>query len=111
MVYSEHSAAFWASAASTAFIRIAFLIVSLALGTPAHAQTTVTLMRGLNGYAGVTDALIASDAVSNGAAQTFELRSATLDALLIRFAIFQSESGPIPNGSTISSATLSMYRF
>jgi PKD repeat protein len=29
--------------------------------------------------------------------------------MLIRFAIFQSEGGPVPNGATITSATLSIY--
>src|SRR5206468_11499019 len=31
-------------------------------------------------------------------------------SLLLRFAIFQSEGGPVPDGSTITSATLSLYK-
>jgi hypothetical protein len=29
----------------------------------------------------------------------------------LRFAIFQSEGGPVPNGATIISATLSLYKW
>ena len=29
---------------------------------------------------------------------------------LVRFAIFQSEGGPVPNGATIQSATLALYK-
>ena len=32
-------------------------------------------------------------------------------SVLVRFAIFQSEGGPVPNGATIQSATLSLYKF
>ena len=30
---------------------------------------------------------------------------------LMRFAIFQSEGGPVPNGARITSATLSLYKY
>ena len=86
----------------------------LALPTPALAQTTVTLIQGQNGYAGTTDAKIAccSYADANFGAGTFyALIPDDSTSLLIRFAIFQSEGGPVPNGASVTSATLSFYKY
>src|SRR5205823_2885362 len=76
--------------------------------------TTVTLMQGQNGYAGTTDAKIAccSSADTNmGAAPVYELKGDTSNSSLVRFAIFACEGGPVPNGATITSATLSFYKY
>ena len=93
---------------SLAIAVLAFLAAPLAL-----AQTTVTLQQGLNGYTGTADNWIiwSSGANTNkGGLVELDLRSTT-DYGLVRFAIFQSEGGPVPNGSTITSATLSLYKF
>jgi PKD repeat protein len=92
----------------------ACLALSLALVSLAYAQTTVTLQQGLNGYGGTTDDKIAccSFATANYGSDTFySVIADTSTSVLIRFAIFQSEGGPVPNGSTITSATLSFYKY
>jgi hypothetical protein len=69
------------------------------------------LQRGLNGYAGV------SDTYTDNFLRT-TVRGGTTPLLLhpvnynplIRFAIFQSDGGPVPDGSTIVSATLALYK-
>ncbi len=79
----------------------------------AAAGTTVTLMQGLNGYTGSTDSWIRgtqADTNMNGLV-ALSFRSESMDAAVIRFAIFQSEGGPVPNAAIINSATLSLYKF
>src|SRR5437660_6181781 len=99
------------------FLRRALLVVSFALvglpASPALAQTTVTLQQGLNGYASTADTRITNGGgVALGTDPCcLALTNATIDGVLVRFAIFASEGGPVPNGSTISSATLSVYRY
>jgi hypothetical protein len=46
-----------------------------------------------------------------GGANDMEIRNETSDAMVLRFAIFQSEGGPVPNGVAITSATLSVYKY
>ena len=74
--------------------------------------TTVTLQRGVGGYAGVSDVTLSSyqyqDTVNWGARPDFR-EYFTNYTNLIRFAVFQAEGGPVPNGATIQSATLSIY--
>lgn len=87
------------------------LALSLLLALPALAQTTVTLQDGTGGYSGTSDARIVCCADTNeGAAGLFDLIPEDTTSVLIRFDVFQSEGGPVPNGSTIQSATLSLYR-
>src|SRR5919204_2059767 len=95
-------------------VRAALVVLWFALATPALAQTTVTLMQGQNGYSGTTDAKIACCTYADtnyGADTYYALIADTSTSLLIRFAIFQSEGGPVPNGATITSATLSFYKY
>ena len=75
--------------------------------------TTVTLMQGLAGYAGTTDAQLAHFAPTTnwGEGEDYELIRESDSAVLIRYAVFQSEGGPVPNNATITSATLSLYKF
>lgn len=91
-----------------------------ALASPSPAavdgEQSITLQAGVGGYAGSADAYINSFHSSSnfGAAEylqdklagvgTTELRS------LVRFAIFRSEGGPVPDGATINSATFSLYK-
>jgi hypothetical protein len=95
-----------ASASSAAVL----VTVSEATG----ADITVTLQDGLNGYAGTRDAYLyeaqksinfgARDTLMDQASGTKRFRS------LLQFAIFASEGGPVPDGATIVSATLSLYK-
>lgn len=94
--------------------RAAFMALLLWLAPCAFAQTTVTLQNGTNGYAGTTDdwILYSSGAnVNQGTISDLDIRNTNTDRTLIRFAIFASEGGPVPNGVTITSATLSLYKY
>ena len=96
----------------SSFFRNVALVSLLALAQSAFAQTTVTLMQDLNGYTGTTDSwLWAASPNTNREGDGLPLRTETQDSAVIRFAIFESEGGPIPNGSTIHSATLSLYKW
>src|SRR6185295_20424969 len=87
--------------------------------TSAVAQTTVTLQQGLNSYTGAADTKIVSDApTTNYATASLTVSHETVVApqrgtsSLVRFDhIFQSEGGPVPNNATITSATLSVYKY
>ena len=77
-------------------------------------EQTVTLQAGLNGYAGATDAYIYEfhNTVNFGAVQyLLDKAAGTRFRSLMRFAIFQSEGGPVPDGATITAATLSLYKY
>ncbi len=71
---------------------------------------TVTLQRG-TGSAMVADMYLSSYSPNSvlGATTTL-LDQSQRYASLIRFAIFQSEGGPVPNGAVIESAVLSLYK-
>src|SRR4051812_2142384 len=88
---------------------IALSIALLPLATV--AQTTVTLQQGAS-YSGAADNwIICCDgaATNRGADVEVDMRS-TSDYGLFHFNVFQSEGGPVPNGATINSATLSLYK-
>ena len=91
----------------------AVVSVSVVAGGPGGEQT-VTLQSGLNGYAGATDAYMYEyhNTVNFGAAQFLQDKAAiSRFRSLMRFAIFQSEGGPVPDGATITQATLSLYKY
>ncbi len=91
-----------------------FMAFVLLLASSAFAQTTVTLQNGLNSYAGTTDDWILYSSGANlnqGNNNELDIRNTNTDRNLVRFAIFASEGGPVPNGVTITSATLSLYKF
>ncbi len=92
------------------YLRAALALLWLALAIPALAQTTVTLQQGLNAYTGTADTRIGNGGTNEGSATDYALIAETSTSLAIRFAIFQSEGGPVPNGATITSATLSLYK-
>jgi len=79
--------------------------------TVSATLTTSVLQRGLAGYAGVSDTYLDAFAptVVRGAATALNLDPATYRPL-VRFAIFQAEGGPVPNGAVIQSATLALYK-
>src|SRR5437762_1318452 len=90
----------------------AALCALLVSAAPALAQTTVVLQQGLNAYGGSADDWInccSGADINRGSQDSVDMRS-TSDYGLYRFAIFQSEGGPVPDGSTITSATLSLYK-
>ena len=93
------------------FLRSLVLLLSLPFGASAWADT-VTLMDGLNSYGGTTDTRLINMASPNeGTATTFAIIDENATALAVRFKIFQAEGGPVPNGATITSATLAVYKF
>lgn len=99
------------------FIRSAILFLSLALCGAAFGET-VTLMQGLNGYTGTTDAHLWGGQPTTNRDLHFAIRTegttgtcSFCDSEVIRFAIFANEGGPVPNDAVISSATLSLYQF
>ena len=99
---------------SVSLTRVAFMAFLFLLPACAFAQTTVTLQNGTNSYAGTTDdwILYSSGAdLNQGTSTDLDIRSADTDRALIRFAIFSSEGGPVPNGAIITSATLSLYKY
>ena len=79
--------------------------------TSGGGNTTVTLQRGLSGYTADFDATLNRYFVNSpqGTAATLYLNKADYVPLL-RFAIFASEGGPVPDGATIQSATLQLYK-
>ncbi len=78
--------------------------------TAAVGSGTVTLQDGVNGYAGTRDTYLSSSHNSLNFGTATSLLDGSLYTGLVRFAIFQSEGGPVPNGATIESATLSLYK-
>src|SRR5438094_5160680 len=94
------------------FLLFVVFAISIALASSAHAQTTTVLQRGLNGYTASMDAKIASSTpnTNKGAELDSAIIVDTSTSLLVRFAIFQSEGGSIPNNASIMSATLSLYK-
>jgi hypothetical protein len=92
--------------------RVLFAAFLLALAVPALAQTTVTLRDGLNGYAGTrdNDGAVAYADANRGTSKHYDLNWNT-GAAFVKFAIFAAEGGPVPDGATITSATLSVYQY
>src|SRR4029079_6813308 len=73
--------------------------------------TTAIMQRGVLGYAGVTDTFLNAAAATTpfGASTPLYLNGGTYTPL-VRFAVFQSEGGPVPNGAVIQSAKLELYK-
>ncbi len=90
-------------------VRLIGLALMLSFGACVHAET-VTLMQGLNGYTGTTDSWFSSGSGNKGADVALKI-GADSPVALVRFKIFVSEGGPVPDGATITSATLSLYKF
>ncbi|RIK65961.1 MAG: hypothetical protein DCC65_10990 [Planctomycetota bacterium] len=86
--------------------------VAVAVSTAVEGTTTVTFQQGTGGYTGAVDTYIDAGVVTanNGAAQTLVVDlSPSKKQALIRFGnLFASEGGPIPDGATITSATLTL---
>jgi RHS repeat-associated protein len=97
--------------AARTFARITTVALAFAATATSHAQTTVTLQHGLNAYTGATDTYINSSSATTNFGTTTPLQDQTnARGLLVRFKIFAADGGPVPNGATIQSATLSLYK-
>jgi hypothetical protein len=75
--------------------------------------TTVILQDGLNGYSGTRDTYLGKFSPGSNFGTGTSLYASVANGTLrplVRFAIFQSEGGPVPNGAAIQSATLSLSR-
>ena len=72
----------------------------------------VELQEGLSGYTGTRDTYLSSFHPTSalGTAGFIYDHKANNYAGLFRFAIFNSEGGPVPDGATINSATLALYK-
>ncbi len=79
--------------------------------TVSATLTTSVLQRGLSGYAGVSDTYLDRylPTTVRGALDALLVDPVNYNSLL-RFAIYQSEGGPVPNGAVIQSATLALYK-
>src|SRR5258706_30596 len=95
----------------TILSRVAALLLSWVFAACALAQTTVTLQQGRNNYAGAADAFLFSAGPDQNINGGLQVRSETSDVGVVRFKIFAADGGPVPNSATITSATLSLYRF
>ena len=75
------------------------------------SAVTVTLQDGTNGYQGTADVYLDRylPTYNRGASSELYDKTGTFSAL-VRFAIFQSEGGPVPDGATITSATRSLTK-
>ena len=89
------------------------ITVDAASGGGGSGQS-VTLQEGLGGYSGTRDAYIYEyhhGANFGARAYLTDKPTGSRDRVFMRFAIFQSEGGPVPDGATITSATLNMYKY
>lgn len=77
-----------------------------------NAGGSVTLQRGTMPTAQVWDTYLSTyhKTLNFGAATRLQDQQSLYPSLL-RFAIFQSEGGPVPNGAQITSAVLSVYKY
>ncbi len=73
-------------------------------------QKTVVLQQGFNNYTGTTDAHLYDYHHGVNYGERELMNNSRRNDILIRFAIYQSEGGPVPDGATINSATLSLYK-
>jgi hypothetical protein len=74
-------------------------------------EVVVVLQDGLNGYAGTRDAGVASNATNTNLGSRLSLLDIYVyNAIVLRFAIFEREGGPVPNNAVVSSAELDLYK-
>jgi hypothetical protein len=85
--------------------------VSVTVTPSTGGAATVTLQRGLGPFT-VADTYLSNyhKTLSFGATTNVQDQYSNYSSLM-RFAIFQSEGGPVPNGARVTSATLSLYKY
>lgn len=75
------------------------------------ASSSTVLRRALSGYSGVTDTYLSSyHKTSNFGSSSRMDFDKSYYAPLLRFAVFASEGGPVPDGAVIESAKLRVYK-
>lgn len=85
--------------------------VTVVAGEEGSAGATLTLQQGFDTYEGTTDTYLHdTKPAKNYGNATALYQSGARYTVLLRFAIFQSEGGPVPDGATILSATLDMHK-
>ncbi len=75
---------------------------------------TLKLQNGLDTYTGTIDTYLdenLSSSNTSGSATLFSRPTGSRLATLVRFAIFESEGGPVPDGALIRKAKLSLYKY
>lgn len=86
-------------------------LVAVSLGASSLSATTVTLQQGLNGYTGCTDSWLDESLTSDnyGGAPNLRIQwnNGRSDCVVLKFNL----TGIIPPGSTILSATLSLWYY
>lgn len=76
-----------------------------------ESSSTVILRRALSGYSGVADTYLSSyHKTSNFGSSSRMDFDKSYYAPLLKFAVFASEGGPVPDGATIESAKLRIYK-
>lgn len=77
----------------------------------AGGSISLVLQDGLDGYTGASDVNLSSyhQTRTTGAATQF-LDQSFAYTTIVKFAIFNSEGGPVPDGATIDSARFSIYK-
>lgn len=76
------------------------------------AAGSVILQRGLNGFSYAADTYLSTYHKSLSLGSSALMQDGLSNySMLARFAIFQSEGGPVPDGSAIKSAKLSLYKY
>jgi hypothetical protein len=92
--------------------RVTSAPVSVTVLPGADGANTVTLQRGALSNAAVADLYLSSyHKTTNLGASTSVQDQREYYSTLLRFAIFQSEGGPVPDGAQIVSARLSLYKY
>ncbi len=80
--------------------------------TDSSGAIHLTLQQGRDGYMGARDTYLSSyhPSAALGGQNKLQEKSGRY-TILLGFAIFQSEGGPVPDGAQIDSATLSLYKY
>jgi hypothetical protein len=84
--------------------------VTITVQAPTGTVQTVTLQRGVHAGSVMQDTYLSDYSRTKNYGAADSLLDLSKYNLLLRAAIFQSEGGPVPNGATIESAVVSVYK-
>jgi hypothetical protein len=85
--------------------------ISITVNPSTGLSQAVTIRRGALAGAAVADTYLSSYSTSKNYGTVESMLELGQYNMLLRVAIFQSEGGPVPNGATIESAVLSVYKW
>ena len=86
--------------------------VSIDVGPSSSSGATITIQRGLGPGLVVADTYLSNWNKTGSLGSRADLSDQYSNySILLRFAIFQSEGGPVPDGATVTSAVLSVYKY